>query len=389
MKFLQIALLVAFPAIVFAQPNYHKGYVLKNNGDTLKGYINYREWAYSPLSVEFKTDPANAETLTFTAQNIKGFEITGFETYVSYNGLISMNKNIFPDIPTRYDTTRENKAVFLKQLATGKYVTLYYNNEINKNRFFIAEKNQIPVELKYYEYYDGTGNNVITHDLYRGQLLLYINKFNGGDKKIIDKIGQIKFEDTYLEDIVNKINDAILKNERNIGNDEKKISNFRWFGGIGLNSFTDDYSSSSSTTIGPKFDFGVDYLVNPNVQQFVFRTELSFSTVSDQVSQAGGNLTFTQSSIIITPQFLCNIYNKDKIKIYIDFGINLNILSFYSNNVTEAPNINADFGVVFPLQVGVVFHKKLELSLGRGVGFSDIIVVDKLTGNIGVKYLFN
>src|ERR1700723_2911225 len=103
MRSLFIALLIALPAIVLAQPNYHEGYVLKNNGDTLKGYINYREWAYSPLSVEFKPNKNSNEVLQFNPQTIKGFQITGFETYVSYIGWISTNKNIFPDIPSNLD----------------------------------------------------------------------------------------------------------------------------------------------------------------------------------------------------------------------------------------------------------------------------------------------
>src|SRR5580704_2539084 len=104
MRSLFIALLITLPAIIFAQPNYHEGFVVKNNGDTLKGYIDYREWVYSPTSIEFK--PSNGNDITkFGPEAIKSFQIKGFENYISYIGMASINKNIFPDLPIHLDTT--------------------------------------------------------------------------------------------------------------------------------------------------------------------------------------------------------------------------------------------------------------------------------------------
>ena len=54
MRSLFIALLIAFPAVVFAQTNYQPGYIVQNSGDTVKGFINYQEWRYSPSAVAFK-----------------------------------------------------------------------------------------------------------------------------------------------------------------------------------------------------------------------------------------------------------------------------------------------------------------------------------------------
>ena len=54
MKLILILLLVIIPEFVFSQSNYYEGYVVKNNGDTLKGYIDYRNWEYSPVSFNFK-----------------------------------------------------------------------------------------------------------------------------------------------------------------------------------------------------------------------------------------------------------------------------------------------------------------------------------------------
>jgi len=41
-----------------AQGKYLPGYVLLNNGDTLKGYIQTENWKRSPVIIHFKTDLA-------------------------------------------------------------------------------------------------------------------------------------------------------------------------------------------------------------------------------------------------------------------------------------------------------------------------------------------
>ena len=76
MKNIFIILLLLFPILTFCQTNFYKGYVIKNNGDTLKGYIDYREWVYSPKKITFKN---NNVVDSFTPDDIKGFEIKGFE----------------------------------------------------------------------------------------------------------------------------------------------------------------------------------------------------------------------------------------------------------------------------------------------------------------------
>jgi hypothetical protein len=67
MKLLSILLLVALPTAIFAQTNFHQGYVVKTNGDTVKGYIDYREWGQNPLSIDFRTNKDDKQTQQFHA----------------------------------------------------------------------------------------------------------------------------------------------------------------------------------------------------------------------------------------------------------------------------------------------------------------------------------
>src|ERR1700743_407006 len=129
MKSLYLILFAILPSALFAQSNYYAGYVLKTNGDTLKGFINYREWEISPKVIDFKINKGDSKSSQFTAENIKGFEIMGLESYVSYTGIISLNKTGFSSLQTYLDTTEVQSTIFLKQLAAGSHLSLFSNND--------------------------------------------------------------------------------------------------------------------------------------------------------------------------------------------------------------------------------------------------------------------
>ncbi|MBK7174130.1 MAG: hypothetical protein IPH84_13035 [Bacteroidales bacterium] len=42
--------------IVFAQNKFLPAYVIQNDGDTIKGYIEYKQWGQNPEKINFKAD---------------------------------------------------------------------------------------------------------------------------------------------------------------------------------------------------------------------------------------------------------------------------------------------------------------------------------------------
>jgi hypothetical protein len=394
MKPLIIALLIVLPAIGIAQPNYQPGYVLTSNGDTLKGFINYREWAYCPSSFEFKLSQTSNDVRQFNPGTVKGFGIAGAESYTSFVGLISMNKNIFPDIPTSLDTTRQPGEIFLKQLTTGNHITLYLNNEVGKNRFFIAGKNEAPVELKYYEYYGASKSDEVIDNLYRGQLILYVYRYNNGDKKLLSAIAEVKFEERDLKDIVDEINNIVSSDKADSLQNANEKSIVRPFAGTGLNSI----NSSGQHIIRPRFDFGIDVFRNPDIQQFIFRTEIAFSSFGTHFTRAATtnsvpvDVSYAGAYITITPQFLFNVFNKENFKAYIDGGFGFRIVSYTSNDSNGTLYVdNSPTGFYIPLQAGVVINKRFEISftytsLTTSASYSgEVGVSDKLSTTLGLK----
>ena len=433
MKLLYIFLFIILPSAIFAQSNYHEGYVLKTNGDTLKGYIDYREWEQSPKSIDFKTNKDDKQILSFDPQTIKGFQITGLENYVSYTGIISMNRTSFPDLPVGSDTSKTQATVFLKQVATGSHITLFYHNDLRKSRFFIAEGNEKPVELKYYQYYTDE-RDVTEKTIYKGQLIFYINKFNNGDTKLMNKAERTHYSESDLESLVDDINGSVTGRVKNNNSATYTKRNFRMFVGAGANFTKTRYINSQfveiiatpvggnqvdltsrnyriqsiGETLAPEFNFGFDMFVNPNVQRLIFRAELSLSYVSAKLSypESGqtvpinGTYTFNQYTATITPQLIFNAYNKDNFKIYIDAGVGFNF-SAYSNNKVTTPQTNVTtnrpydlepYYASLPIQAGIVLNKKIDIAFtfvkyATYTSYNDIALSNQ-SMCLGVKYFF-
>ncbi|WP_428328524.1 hypothetical protein [Mucilaginibacter sp.] len=421
MKQISIILFIFFPSFIFAQANYRAGYFLKNNGDTVKGFINYREWDQSPTSIEFKYNKDDKDAIQLSPNNTKAFQVTGKETYITYNGFISMDKTRFPELPDHFDTTKKIKTVFFKLLTTGQYLTLYYHNDEIKPRYFIAEKDHNPVELKYYSYYNDD-KEIKYVPVYKRQLVYEIGKFYPAGNNLINGVEYIKYEETDLVALINKIN----KNK--VGNKGRSLA--RFFAGIAINSTQTTINNvnyynhqEKLNNVLPKINVGIDLFGNPDVQKFVFRGELSFSYVNPKYISAetetypvilhtNADYAFKQYTVSLTPQLLYNIYNADKLKIYIDGGIALNV-STYSNNrlilkksgdidnsttTIEKPyNLDAIWDS-FVAQTGVVLNKKIELSFAyiagagyshQGVGLSSSgFNVNNQTASFGVRYFF-
>lgn len=424
MRLLYIVLLLALPTAIFAQSNYHDGYVLKNNGDTLKGFINYREWDQCPKSIDFKINKEDRQTLKFDPHMIKSFQINGMETYVTYKGIISMDRTKFPDLPIGLDTTKKQDTIFLKQITTGKYLSLFYHQDGIKIRLFIAASNEQPLELKYLQYYSAQ-NQVVSGGNYKSQLSYYINRIGRESNKLTRLIEDASYNQSDFEKIVSEANGDGL----NTKSSQKKVS-FRFFAGARINhtknNLNDDRSSiSSSVLVGPirevtvspqkisafsstqspEIDLGIDLFPNKNVQQFIFRAELSlwyakprFQYLVYDASINDNDLSttfFSQYTATLTPQVLFNFYNKDSFKIYIDGGIGLNFSS-YSNGKLRVGTVNDfdSFWPNFPVQAGVIIAKKLDFSVTYTgytayTNFADNYGLRNSSISVGVKYLFS
>lgn len=169
--------------ISHSQVNYQPGVVVKNDGDTLRGYIDYRNWATNPDEINFKTNMADPP-LSFKPNDLLEFRVMD-EIYVS--GIVQTEISQVktdkldhdPQFKIKVDTT------FLQTLMKGDKSLYYYKNVNQKENFYI--KKGMDFELLRYKRYlkIQNGKLVVGEDKrYLGQLTLYLKDCSTITKKL-------------------------------------------------------------------------------------------------------------------------------------------------------------------------------------------------------------
>ncbi|MCD8740651.1 hypothetical protein LT679_08575 [Mucilaginibacter roseus] len=365
------------PILCVAQSNYREGYVIQNNGDTVKGYINVKEWDTNPQSISFKKSVADKGETKYTPLTVKSFT-AGDYSYLAYIGHVSNNKNVFPDLDTYRDTTTRVDTVFLHELISGSKVSLYDKFQDNKRSFFYKEGNQLPVELIYYNYYED-GSTIRTLPVYISQVFELQKKYSGGDVRLTDF------------DRLNYRKDDLLKVFEKINGDGKRVhkstGGHQFFAGLGgvvsQNRFVGDNQFITAGTVNsfsPRIHAGVDIFNNVVTKKLVLRTEVSFYynkptfAGADPIYTGAKNrqfYQFEQYNASITPQVVFSFYSTAAARIFASAGIGLNF-SFYKNNRFYGDNNTTSYLNVpyklerywanFPLQLGAVIAKRYEVA---------------------------
>lgn len=389
-----IYLLIFLPGVIFAQDNYHAGYVINLNGDTTRGSINYREWSINPDLVEFKPELAGSSVIQLIPKSILEFGINNMENYRSYTGLVSADK--LQNINTTYghdtksvqDTLRINRSVFLKLQTTGKYLSLYKYADKDKIRFFFTEGLKLPVELQYHEYYDEDTRQIKTVDLFKSQLIELASRYSS-DEKVIAQIQTLNYGSTDLGDLIDKLNGVSAAYKKS---NQHESTGF--FFGLSADATSTYYSKQlrsdltnnvTNTTNLPGLSAGFDVYLNPNVQRFIFRSDIAVSynhpsfsyTYADNLFTVYQHYTFNQITVSVSPKLIYNLYNTDKLKVFLGGAMSFNY-SYYWNNKLSTTNVTTNysgstektdpfslrpFWVSFPILAGIRLKQKFEISV--------------------------
>jgi hypothetical protein len=316
-------------------------------------------------------------------------------SYHSYTVSISLNTVDASSVPAAIDTTITTGNVFLKVLEKGRYVTLYAYKDGLKERFYIKEKDMTaPAELLYGLYQDPNNpTNIIYKNSYQATLNQLVVKYQPGNSKLIAQVQESGYKDYMLVPIVAQINGSA--NEETAAKTGKHNPPVRFFAGAGLISSTLKFSNisyesqyfgfSSFTSNSPKISAGIDLLPNPDVGHLVFRLELGYAqdkfsfqeqpeTIFNDASPELISESFKMNVIFITPQVIYNIYNKAALKIFVDAGYSVNLLSFPNATIltkqsgktlytttTQGLDANKGNSPCITFKAGAVVGKRVEL----------------------------
>jgi hypothetical protein len=339
----------------------------------------------NPKDISFK-QTLNDKVRQLGSSDINYFEIVGYVRYHAYKVAISLNAVDISSPSSVADTASATNLVFLKILQKGKNVSLYAYRDDLKERFYIEDSNiDVPIELLYGIYQSpNSSDKIIEKKTYQAQLNQLAMKYNQGSDELIKKVWQSAYKEDDIIQIVTSINGNTREQESL--KSMNSSSSVRFFAGLGFISNTvkagQYYGPPSSTSGAPKITAGADLVINPAVGHLVFRIELAYSMnnytfddISDPLYNIAdpqlNSIRVKQNVISITPQIIYNIYNGEGLKVFVDLGYCLNIMSYPPNQFTQSGgSITTGYNIIFDsksnysafqLKAGVVIAKRFEI----------------------------
>jgi hypothetical protein len=387
-------------------------------GDTLHGYIDYKQWDQNPTKITFKTSLESGETKTFNVKNSNAFAVSGYEKYQSYTVSVSQDLLDIDKVKQQLDTTFITDTVFLRISTSGKYLTLFsYTDKIKDHFYYLETGATQPVELGYHAYMNEENSGIQYVATYRLQLGNLVRKLNTTNTdKIIRKVFIANYKEADLIKIAEDINGP-----SSLRLSQPSLGGTRWFVGVGaaVNQLKFDGTanpfpnSNPSNSTSPKITAGLDFFANKNVQRFFLRLEYSFQMNNYKISSddhygfipENNKFSVKQYNNSLTPQVILNVYNKESFKVFIGAGVSLTVSAYnhYQTVTTylatsEPPTYSdkypelSGFWASFPLSAGVSFSKKIELNF-RYTPASSLTDYNSFAGAItsyqfGINYLF-
>jgi hypothetical protein len=411
MKRFFLFLLTCLPFLSNAQSNYKPGYLISNTGDSIPGFINYKEREQNPVSFIFRVT-ADSPSKTYNISDAKGYGVNGIEKYERYLVDISQSKEALADVSVGLDSTTTRNTVFLKVIQTGKKVSMYAYSDPIKTRYYLKEgASSEPYELIYSVYRIDETGQVKDYNKYIRQLTVLLLNNDQLTPEVQSKVQALTYGRGPILKIVSVLNGQKA---------EKAKKGTRFFLGAAYNSSKASYTGktvfngpgvTNKTSYAPMLTAGVDLFANPAIGRVIYRLELSFTSAKSDIYAPNTDPTidykehsFDSYGGMLTPQVIWNVFNTKPVKVFIGAGAALNY-SAYQNNVTttkwkatselliqkDRTELNK-FYYAPQASAGIVLNSKVELfgnymfkaMVGNLV--NEGLAMERL--NLGVKYLF-
>lgn len=256
-----------------AQKDYLPGHLVLSSGDTLKGYIHYKNWERTPARIDFRKMPG-AATETFTLGQLEGFEVTSGDKYtrtllwkeVRPANLSGLRNAVQP---------RKLDTVFLRSIVESAKLSLYEYTD-HRTRYYIRPAGDTLQELLYPAIYDEASGRTITRAVYRDQLKAWVLG-HVDQQKLLWKVESASYREDDLKEIVLFLNGpgappSYVNSEKGIRIRQYFLSagmTFHHIGRAGRESELSEYTHRGFLLNG-----GIDIFSLRRFQNLIFRSEL-------------------------------------------------------------------------------------------------------------------
>ncbi|HEX8333307.1 MAG TPA: hypothetical protein VF622_11825 [Segetibacter sp.] len=326
--------LLAFSTNSLSQKNFLPGVLVFQNGDSIKGLIDYRSWDINPKKIDYKSS-ADSKVESFTPLQLKYFKVYGKEEYMGVTFWVTNMPDKAEKIDNQVSVNDVKRTAFLRIILKGAKLTLFELTDSRKH-YFLKPVNDSIRELRYGKFsYNLT---VGTDDTYRKQLKALVTNTANRDE-LIKSIETSEYNKSDLIKIVGVINEDTQKLERR-GSSKMKITPYIGAGLtynkiiFSLNSNVKNLENTGSP-ISYIISGGFDLESSAEVRKLFFRLSLSYSTFA-YVGEEKTQTEFRRYRLGInsfTPAISANfaIRNTKNSSLYLGVGPGYNFSSYTGN----------------------------------------------------------
>lgn len=364
-RIILFTLLSVSGTIVFAQPNFKRGFVVAANGDTLRGYIHHREWWSNPTDFLFSPTPDRNNAATYTVGNAQAAAVDGFVTYERFTVSVSMNETQESRLGFVRDSSTVIDTVFLRVVTRGNKLSLYAYRDKLKDRYYLqTSPDATPEELLLQK--DLQGTQLSTFPKYREQLKDAARENPAYTVTVKAKIEGALYAEESLEEIVNALNG---EKGTDVFDAKKGARRGRWFAGLGANFSRLSYRGKSmvnadgldatgnsafkpevvTTSVLPVFTGGYDLFFHPSVERTFLRMEAAVTSIrSTHLSYfrlgrySDEELTndYKLSGLMVSfnPQLVYHFYQGASLRLFAGAGVMLRYVTYTEQTLYQKTN---------------------------------------------------
>ncbi len=166
----------------YSQVNFKQGYVITLAGDTIHGFIDYRNWAANPEKISFKEN-SDSKNVYYTPLDIRSFSVLD-ELYESAIVETEISPSNIQNLDFGSELKLETDTAFLQAMIIGEISLYYYFNSYGNSQFYV--KTDSLLELLAYKKYtkivkventtlETKATKILENTRYIGQLMHYLN----------------------------------------------------------------------------------------------------------------------------------------------------------------------------------------------------------------------
>ncbi|WP_207427472.1 hypothetical protein [Pedobacter sp. SYSU D00535] len=397
------------PALGIAQVNLTPASIVLNNGETLQGFVDYKEWNHNPTKISFSKTPDKSTLKMFQIADLQSVEVSGMEIYERHEVSISQGGTEYQNLQSTVDTTRIKSLVLLKRLWKGDNISLYSYKDKIKERFYISDRiEQTPRELVILYY---RVNNIIkSRKEYVYELLNTAERVGLKSYDLLNKVSSVSYNEKDLVSILRGLEPEKVASVEKKTKSRKAVS-FYVGGKATYNHlmYTGDHylaerGTSHSGAITPGLSIGLNWYKHRNIRKTFVRLESSILQLESTTKREPAQHSTKILALSFLPTFQYNFYNTSTLKWFAGFGAGVNIYHYQENsfsrkttttwyrNIHNSENIGYRNRLIYsiPFNAGFTFKEKVELCLNFNRAFSyasyDTFALHNNTVSINLNY---